>query len=198
MAGQQKLGDARKIMLKLEQTDPSTMLGILLGLTEMTSKIDPMRQVEMGHLQLEAITRLEKARSELTPQQQRMLDDSHAEAFIAIGNLKEAAEIYEKLIEKTPRNERLLRKVIAVLLKRGKAEDLLAARNWWKRVEQLHKPGEADWVEARLEIAKIDVRIGEKDRAIKLLGVTKTLYPQLGTPMLREEVDQFLKEMKSQ
>ncbi|WP_417848653.1 tetratricopeptide repeat protein [Thalassoglobus sp.] len=198
LAGQQRLGDARKIMLQLEQTDPSTMLGILLGLTEMTSKIDPLRQVEMGHLQLEAINRLEQSRSELTPQQQRMLDDSHAEAFIAIGNLKEAAEIYAKLIESTPRNERLLRKVIAVLLKRGKAEDLLEARDWWKRIEQLHKPGEADWVEARLEIAKIDVRVGEKEQALKLLGVTKTLYPQLGTPTLREEFDRFLEELKSQ
>ncbi len=196
LAGQQRLGEARAIMLELGKTDPSTMLGILLGLTELTSKIDRQRQVELGHLQLEAITRLSQSRDQLTEQQQRMLDDSHAEAFIAIGNLPEAAEIYESLITKSPRSERLMRKVIAVLVKRGMREDLKRAREWWTKIERLHRSGTEEWIAARLEIAKIDIQLGNREQARKLLGVTKALYPNLGNPELKLEIEAVLAELK--
>lgn len=195
LAGQQKLGEARAVMLELQKTDPSTMLSILLGLTELSSKVDPQRQVELGHLQLEAINRLSKARDQLTAQQQRMLDDSHAEAFIAIGNLPEAATIYESLLEESPRDQRLIRKVIAVLEKRGKAEDLQRARSWWTKLEKQHPPGSVEWITARLNIAKLDARLGAVDQARKLLGVTRTLYPSLGHPELKQEFETFLTEI---
>ncbi len=195
LAGQQRLGEAREIMLELGKTDPSTMLGILLGLTELTSKIDRQRQVELGHLQLEAITRLSQSRDQLTEQQQRMLDDSHAEAFIAIGNLPEAADIYESLIAKSPRSERLMRKVIGVFVKRGTRDDLKRAREWWTNIEKLHRAGTEEWISSRLEIAKLDIQLGDKEQARKLLGVTKALYPNLGNPELKVEFEVVLAEL---
>lgn len=191
LAGQEKLQDAREILLELQKTDPTTMLGILLGLTEMSSKIDARHQVELGHLQLEAINQLTQSRAQLTKQQQKLLDDSHAEAFIAIGNLPEAANIYESLIEKSPRSERLMRKVIAVLMKRGKAEDLLKAREWWTKVERLHSAGSEAWIESRLEIARLDDRLGKTEDARKLLGITQALYPKLGTPELKQRFEEL-------
>ncbi len=198
LAGQENLQQAREILIELQKTDPTTMLGILLGLTEMTSKIDRRHQVELGHLQQEAINRLSQSRDQLTQQQQDLLDDSHAEAYIAIGNLPEAAEIYESLIQKSPRNERLIRKVIAVLMKRGKAEDVLKARKWWTRVESLHAAGSEEWIESRLEIAKLDHCLGKTDDARKLLGVTLALYPKLGSPELKQHFEEFLSEIKKE
>lgn len=197
LAGQEQLGEARKVMLVLQKTDPSTMLGILLGLTEMTAKVDPRYQVELGHLQIEAINRLQVDRAELNPQQQRMLDGSHAEAFVAIGNLLEAAGIYELLIASAPRDERLIRKVIQVRTKRGQSEDFIRAKHWWTKIEQLHFPGTAPWIESRLNIAQLDIRLGDPQRARKLLGVTQALYPALGTPELKAEVSTLLNELKA-
>lgn len=198
LSGQEKLGEARAIMLELEKTDPLTMLGILIGLTDMTSRIDPQNQVEMGHLQLEAIQRLMASRDQLTEQQSRMLDLSHAEAFVAIGNLPEAADLYEKLIEKSPRDEALIRKLISVLTRRGKANDLVRAREWWTRVERLHQSGTPPWVEVRLNIAILDSRLGKQAEARKLLGVTKTLYPALGNEALKAQVEEFMAELSQE
>lgn len=196
LAGQQRLGEARAIMLKLEQTSPEAMLGILLGLTEMTSKIDTRLQVELGYLQLEAINRLAEARDQLSTDQQSLLDDCRAEAQIAVGNLFEASEIYEELLERFPADERLMRKVIDVSIRRGRAEDLLRARKWWTQIEQLHDPGTPDWISARLNIARLNVRLGKPAEARKLLGVTKALYPTLGTPELKAEFEATLLELE--
>lgn len=197
LAGQQKLGEAREILAELEQTDPSTMLGILLGLTELTSLVDPHRQVELGHLQLRAIHRLLDARDQLPEAQQRQLNHCHAEAQIAIGNLPEAAEIYEQLIALSPRNERVMRMLIDVLMQRGQGEDLVRARTWWSRIERLHPAGSAEWIGARLQIARLDSRLGKAAEARKLLGVTKTLYPELGTPELKAEIEATLADLEN-
>lgn len=195
LAGQQKLQQAREILLELQQTDPTTMLGILLGLTEMVSRIDDRHQAELGYLQLEAIEKLLASRDELTTQQRTLLEGAHAEAFIAIGNLYEAAEIYENLIDQSPQDQQLIRKVIQVLMKRGKAEDLVRAQKWWTRLEQLNRPGTNVWLEARLEIARLNHRLGESDRARKLLGVTQALYPKLGNKTLAKQYADFLNEL---
>lgn len=195
LAGQENLRQARAILLELHKTDPATMLGILVGLTEMTSQIDERYQVELGHLQLEAIQRLNESREILTPQQRSLLDRSHAEAFIAIGNLPEAAEIYVSLLEDSPRNESLIRQLIAVLMKRGKAEDLVEARKWWAKFERMNPSGSEKWIEARLEIAKLDHRVGKTKEAQKLLGVTQALYPKLGSPSLKRDFENFRAEI---
>ena len=195
LAGQQRLDEARTLMFRLGQTSPDAMLGILLGLTELTSQVEPMRQYELGRLQLEAVRRLSESRSELSAQKQALLDGAHAEAMVATGNSLEAAKIYESLIKKSPRDVRLIENVIDVLSKTGRKEDLERARAWWTRYERLHKAGSPEWISARLSIAELDRQLGRPEEAKKLLGVTRALYPELGTPELKAEVTALLKEL---
>lgn len=195
LAGQQRLEEARQLLTGLQTADADALLGILIGLTELTSKIDPQQQRELGRMQQVAVTELQRHRSNLTPQQQSLLDLSRAQAYIATGDLPEAADVYESLIRQSPRDRRLIRQVIAVYRQRGQTDDLEKARQWWVRLEQLENPGSANWVEARLNIADLLVTLGRKDEARKLLGVTRTLYPALATPELKAQGDAIWKRL---
>ena len=195
LAGQQRLAEAQELMFRLGETSPEAMLGILLGLTELTSRVDPDRQVDLGRLQLEAVRRLATARGELSPENQFLLDGAHAEALIAIGNLHEAATMYEELVAKFPKDQKLIEKLIEVLMLSGRRQDLERARTCWTAYERLQKTGSPKWISARLEIAKLSKDLGDYDGARKLLGVTRTLYPQLGTPELKADVTALLEEL---
>ncbi|MEW4490484.1 hypothetical protein AB1L42_20530 [Thalassoglobus sp. JC818] len=192
LAGQQRLSAARDLMFQLGETSPTAMLSILLGLTELTAMVEPGRQVELGRLQLQAIERLADSREQLSSSQQDLLDNAHAEAMVATGNGPEAVELYESLIAKQPRSGRLMLKVIDVLESMGSRENLVEARTWWTRYEKIQRPGSTEWVTARLQIARLSDRLGERDSAKKLLGVTRTLYPTLGNPSLKSEIEKLL------
>ncbi|WP_231741012.1 tetratricopeptide repeat protein [Thalassoglobus neptunius] len=192
LAGQQRLSAARDLMFQLGDTSPTAMLSILLGLTELTAMVEPSRQVELGRLQLQAVERLSDSRDELSSSQQDLLDNAHAEAMVATGNGPEAVDLYESLIAKQPRSGRLMLKVIDVLTSMGSEENLRKAKAWWTRYEKLQKPGSTEWVTARLAIARLSDQLGERESAKKLLGVTRTLYPDLGSESLKAEIEKLL------
>lgn len=196
LAGQQQLDQAREMLKELQSRDPAAMLPILLGLTELAAQIEPRRQYELGYLQHLAVQDIASRRGELTTQQQRILDESEAQAQLAMGHLRDALTIYQRLLEAAPNDPQLLRAQIHVCLRLGQKGDLLQARDLWTRIEKLQRSGTPDWIEARLEIADLSMQLGERDNARKLLGITRTLYPQLGTPELKSRADELWAKLK--
>ncbi len=192
LAGQQKLKEASQLLSNLGASDPLTMLGVLQGLSELGGNVDPERRRELGQLQEQAIAEINARKTTLTPEQQQLLSECTAEAFVALGDFPEAAAVYETLIKKQPKDKRLIHKVISVYKERGQPGDLEQAKTWWTKLERLEKAGSIPWINARLEIAKLMIQLGDAAAAKKLLGVTKTLYPQLGNAELASEIEQLL------
>jgi tetratricopeptide (TPR) repeat protein len=189
LAGQGRIEEARQVLEGLAVAEPRTLLGILLGLTKLAERIPKAQRQELGHLQLQAARRLDEQRAALDEGEQRLLDESRAEAYLAAGNIYDAALLYESLLKTQPRDRRLLRIVTELLEQQGTPEALRRAKEFWQRIEALEKRGDRAWLEARLHVAECAQRVGDTTEARKLIGVARALYPELGGADLKQRFE---------
>ncbi|MCA9080996.1 MAG: tetratricopeptide repeat protein, partial [Planctomycetaceae bacterium] len=189
LAGRGQLNDAREQLDQLQSAAPATLLELLHGLSELGSHLPEATSRDLGELQQQMGRRLQSRRAELTESQQRMLDEILAQAYVASGDLPEAAAVYKQLLQATPNDKRLMATLARVYFQRGQASDLEQAQHWWSKLEQLEAPGSLPWLEARLEVLLSMQRRGHDADARKLLSVTRILYPQLGSPELKARFD---------
>jgi len=197
LAGQGKLQEADAVLQSLKQADPTALLKILVRLTDAIQHTDSEHLRELGKLQQKAVAEMESHRDQLTAEQFQLLQRCHAQAFIATGDLPEAAAVYEKLIEAHPQDKALIQQTINVYLKRGQSEDLDRARYWWAKLESMAPPGTDSWFKARLQVANLTAKLGDAEKAIKLIKVTRTLYPTLGNEENQSAYARALNNMES-
>lgn len=189
LASQQKLMEARGVLQQLGRTDPEALLSILASLTDLTARIDLAQQQELGTLQRMTVEEIAAQRNQLTPEQVLLLDRAAIQASIALRDWPEAIHTLEGLIVTQPNDPDLRHQLIDVSLRQGTSADLNRAKDQWIRLEQLEPKGTPRWIEARISIAELLIRLGDTAGAKKILGVTRTLYPQLGSPELKQRGD---------
>lgn len=187
LAGRNQFDEARKHLESLQSTEPEFLLTVLTGLNKLTSQLPDEKRYELGHLQLQTIRGIQKRRSELSPQQQLLLDEANAKACIAVANWSGAIAAYEALVKATPDETTYFSPLIEVLKTQGLPADLQRALQLLKRQESLAPKGSVGWIESRVEQAALLKQSGDIEAARKVLGVTRTLYPQMGSPQLREQ-----------
>ncbi len=196
LAAQKKTDEARELLHSFETGDPVILLTILTGLNQVTDQFQPDQRYELGHLQLQAIQRIEQKRSDLTPEQLTLLDQATAEARVAVNDWSGAIAAYQKLLKASPKDRRLIKELILVSLKQGLPADLDRAKALWRQLESEAKPGSADWIEARLEQAEILIKQKDLPAAKKIVAVMRTLYPQMGTPALNQKANALWQTLK--
>lgn len=179
LAGQGRFQDARDMLHQLSQTKPAELLRILDGIAPLQSddRQDPYH--DLGNLQLEASLKLNEHRTELTAPQQRRLDECLARGYAATGAAPRGVEIYEKLLERTPREKPLLTAYARVLLKCGSNDCLKKALVTWRKLEAMHTAATPEWFAMRYEVCRTLVLLEETTEAAKLLKVTRLLYPKV-------------------
>jgi hypothetical protein len=79
----------------------------------------------------------------------------------------------------------------------GSLSCLRQALKQWKKLEALQRKGTIDWIETRYHLAWCSHRLGDDDTARKLVGVTRVLYPQLGTPALKQRFEALAAELRA-
>ncbi|WP_437205213.1 hypothetical protein [Planctomicrobium sp. SH664] len=198
LAAQSRLGEARELLGKLRNQSPNELLAVLSGLTDLTGSIDPERRRELGSLQRLAVQEITLRRGELNAQQQHQLDLCTAEAHRASGDLLEAAKRYEALCNADPTNRRLLRELIRIQMELGEPVDLQHAQAGWRKLEKLEPAGSAAWIDARLHLIELTRDLKDSAGALKLLTVTRTLYPAMGSPELKARGDALWQELSTQ
>ena len=183
LAGQRKIDEAEKLLDSLEKAGPDELLAMLDGLTAVSVRCDSTTRRFVAELQLKALQDLAlSTQQELTAAQRTRLWRARAEAYAATGQVSKAITASEQLLEKTPRDAKLLRSMaeLCELLETNAANK--QAKGYWRRLEGLLKSGSPDWLDARWHVIRCCQKLGEKDEADKLLKVTKLLYPDLGSP----------------
>ncbi|WP_437193827.1 hypothetical protein [Planctomicrobium sp. SH527] len=186
LAGRNQFDEARTHLESLQSTEPEFLLTVLTGLNELATQLPQEKRYELGHLQLQTIRGIQRRRSELNPQQQLLLDEANAKACIAVANWSGAIAAYEELVKAAPDDPKYFKPLIEVLQKQGLPADLQRALQLLKRQESLSAKGSPAWIECRVDQATLLKQSGETDAARKLLGVTRTLYPVMGSPALRD------------
>jgi tetratricopeptide (TPR) repeat protein len=189
LAGQDRLDEALVILESLPESDPKVLLGVLNGLSEMAVGIRPERQRALGELQLKAAEALRDHRDQLDAESVRLLNDCLAQAYVALDRPNDATAVYEQLLADSPGDRRLLKAVAALLAESIHSMAWEKSKGYWRRLEALEQPGSPEWLAARLEVATISLKLGQREECQKLLSVTRVLYPELGGPELKAKFD---------
>jgi len=197
LASQKKLPEARQILQDLARKDPEALLSILSSLTDLTSRIDAENLQELGALQRMTVEQIAAQRNEMSAEQKLLLDQASIQASIALQDWSAAIRTLEDLLAVHPQETSLLRQVIDLSLKRGLPPDLMRAKESWIQLEKLERKGSPSWIEARINIAELQFQSGDVSAAKKLLGVTRTLYPQLGSPELKQRGERLWKQLNT-
>ena len=184
-AGQQRAEESQQLLDKLNQTGPEELLAILSGLADISQNTDERVRRELADLQIQAADRLMRQRDQLDVRSQWLLDETRAEAYEARRRPHDALIVYESMLEREPRNRRLVRKCAELYASTGNPEELQQSYEYWKRLVGLEEQGERGWLEARYELAACSFELGQPEEAGKIVGVTKLLYPDMGGADLR-------------
>jgi len=179
LAGQGRFQDARDVLHQLSETKPVELLQILDGITPLQSddRQDPYH--DLGKLQLEASIKLNEHRAVLTAGQQRRLDECLARGYAATGESERGIGIYEKLLERSPRDKSLLIAYARLLLRCGSHDCLKKGLAVWQKLETMHEAATPEWFAMRYEACRTLLLLQDPKEAEKLLKVTRLLYPKM-------------------
>ena len=191
LAGQRRIDEAEKLIGALEESGPEELLALLDGLASVAAQCDRGTQRLVAELQLRASQSLTEAPSKLTDAQRLRLWRARAEAFSATGQPTKAVAVYEQLVEKAPRDAKLLRTAAELCESLSSTTGDQHAKTYWRRLEGVLKAGSPEWLDARWHVIRNCRQLGEKTEADKLLKVTKLLYPELGGQAMRARFEEF-------
>ncbi len=186
LAGQRRIDEAERLIESLEAAGPEELLTLLDGLSAVATRSDVGTQRLVADLQLRASQSLNDAAAKLTDSQRLRLLRARAEAFAATGQPTKAVAVFQQLVEKSPRDAKLLRTAAELSESLDSKEATQQAKSYWRRLEGLLKAGSLEWLDARWHVIRCSRRLGEQAEADKLLKVTKLLYPDLGGKAMRE------------
>ncbi|WP_437185625.1 hypothetical protein SH668x_002736 [Planctomicrobium sp. SH668] len=195
---QHKLPEARDLLRTLSQSDPTALLAVLNRLTDLSGSIGQDFQYELGAVQRATVQELNEFRGNLTIDQRSQLDMAGIYASIAMKDWTDAVRRCETIYVNDSKNHELIRLYLRVLTSRGEKEDFALALTLWQKLEHSEPKGSEQWIEARLSIAEIRHQQGDSASAKKMLGVTRTLYPRMGTPALKNRSDELWSQLKSE
>ena len=190
LAAQRTIDEAERVLDSLEQAGPDELLSLLDGLTAVSARCDSSTQRLVAELQLRALQDLAvSTQQELSATQRSRLWRARMEAYAATGQISKAITASEQLLEKSPRDAKLLRTTAELCELLESDAGNKHAKALWRRLESVLKSGSADWLDVRWHVIRCCRKLGEQAEADKLLKVTKLLYPDLGGPTIKAKFD---------
>ncbi|MCC7424410.1 MAG: hypothetical protein IT428_29435 [Planctomycetaceae bacterium] len=196
LAGQKRWAQAETLIRGLTDARPSEALAVIEGLTVFSAGADAESQKTAGDLQLRAVEGLTVRRDQLSPEEQRRLDDCYAAALLATNQPRKAAAFYEEQVAKSPKDLALRRALADALIRANTPEHLQKAKRQLRQMEATTKEGSSDWMQARYQNARVALALGEIDECRKLINATRLLFPEMGGPAMKmrfEELEQTAK-----
>ena len=195
LAAQGQPQTAQRLIRQLADDDVSEVLIVLNGLSEVArnQSVEVIRSI--GELQLATAEGLQARRSLMSPDQQRNLDRCLGEALLATDQPKRAVDLYEQLVKNSPRDQSLLEQAAEVMVRSGDPRKMPVALDYWRRIEDLHPDGSVQWIRARYNSILCSWESGATKEAIKLMKLTRLLYPKLGSPDWKQKFDELEAEI---
>jgi tetratricopeptide (TPR) repeat protein len=197
LAGQGRLDEARDVVAQMDGSDPDHVLDVLTGLSAAADQVAIERRQSVGQLQWELSQHLEEQRESLSAEQKLKLDECLARAHAALGRYPEAAALYQKLLWQRPDDQRLLEALARLYESCGSTSCLRNALTQWQALEHRQRKGTQEWLESRYHMAWCSHQVGDDEAARKLIGVTRLLYPELGSPELKRQFAELAAELSS-
>ena len=147
-------------------------------------------------MQRAAAERLIPVRDQLTAGERERLDLCLVRANIGAGEFAKAAEAVRRMADASAKDIEKQRELATLLAGVNNPEVLALAKQCWRRIESLAKPGSAEWLTARLEVLRACLGLGQLEEGRKLMQITRVLYPDFGGDVLRARFEAIEKELR--
>ncbi|MBC8116003.1 MAG: hypothetical protein H7062_16570, partial [Candidatus Saccharimonas sp.] len=195
LAGSGRSLEAERLVKSLATDSPRDLLAIVERLAPFVASDDRQLRQQYFAVQLRAIERLTEHRDSLSKVERDSLDRCIGRAYLAGGQLTKAVELYKRLADEAPKDAARQRDIALQLEATDHRECLLLARQCWRRIESLTKPGSPEWLTARLGVISTSSKVDREDEARKLLVITKLLYPALGGSELQPQFAELERQL---
>jgi hypothetical protein len=178
---------ARQLLGTDAVREPTALLAVVQGLDQLAAGGPSAHFVDLTELLVDAVQRLESQREQLSPEQRQQFDQARVRAYLVSGRIDQALAVAAQIARQFATDPQRQRDLALLLQSSSQPGPQHAARVAWRKVESLTPAGSVDWLAARRQQIERSLVLGETAEAMKLLRVTKVLYPALGTPELQRQ-----------
>lgn len=192
LASQGRRADAMATMDKISGGSANGLLAMLEALEQLTEKTASTARPELAALQLAAIGHLAPRREQLTLERRRTLDTLEAGALAGARQYDQALVRYEQLAKQFPNDGQIAEARLRLLGRSTDRAVLEKTATAWRQVERRSRRASPRWFRARYAQAEVAYRLGQADRAAKLIRLTATLHPELGGPEMKARFQRLL------
>ena len=194
MATQGRQAAAQQILSGLADGSPQQLLMIVSALARLSPSAGRPPNLALANLQLAATELLLRQRDQLDPSDQRRLDQAHAEALAAAGQLTAATRLYAELARTQPAAGNIQEGYAQLLLDSGDRESLQPALRQWRLVLAKSPAHTERWYRAKYSLAQVHFQLGDKRRAAELIRLLQAVPPGLEQTPLKPQFLQLLAE----
>jgi tetratricopeptide (TPR) repeat protein len=198
LAAQGREREALELVGRLAESDPDELLRLAGIVVDLARESTGDARRELGSLALATCEVLARRPAELTATRRQTLVLRRAQALRATGRSADAIAFLATAEKEYPQD---------LAIRRERAEQLLAASDvallhqaleQWRGLETQFRPGSDDWFRAKYSLAEAHFKLGNFDRAAKIIELTQVLHPDLGGPQLAPQFKQLLAKCRKQ
>ena len=180
LAGAGRGREAAEVLAEISAGRPGQLLAMLEGLSQVAADAEPKVQAELAGLELQAIKLLEPRHDQLSEAQAQTLRRIHAQALADAGHADEALRAFRALAAEYPRDARIQEGHARLLLGQKDRASLETALDKWRQIERNCRQGTDRWYRAKHAVALVHYRLGNKQRAARIITQLEVLHPELG------------------
>jgi TolA-binding protein len=155
------------------------------------SAADPAKR-ELGELALALCDKIVQRTGGLSDAQQQSVALLRARALTAAGRGEDARQYLASLVHDFPRNQQIRLQYASALSDAPDPAGLHAALDTWRALEQSSRSGSETWFRAKYGLALTHFRLGNHDRAARIIELTQVLHPELGGEPLKKQFAELL------
>lgn len=194
LAGLGKLNEAKARLQKSQDDNPMSLFEVLQALGQMSGSASPQVRSQIADLELTLIGMLRPNLGQLDEQTREVIAIQEAQALANSGKLETGIQAYQQIAQQKP-NDADIQMGLARMLSRGKTAALQEkALMAWREVSRKSKSESPTWYEAKLEIARCHLKLGNPEEAKQIVRYLQTLYPDMGGPEMKSRFVQLMQQ----
>jgi tetratricopeptide (TPR) repeat protein len=180
---------ASELVQALGESSPQRWLEMLQQLAEIAETAPTNVQQQIAKLQLNTISELQGKLGDVNVEYRLQWDLLHADASIMLGNEQSGYTLYARIASGNLKRGDIQQRYAEALLLSNTEMRLREALVQWRRVLVGHRPRTDQWYAAKLALAEIYIRLGEREEAhqrIRYLKATSGLGNATWTKKFQE------------
>jgi hypothetical protein len=196
LAGLGRVEEATESLRTIAAGTPHDVLPLMHDLADLTDQAAAPLQADLARLVIQAGDLARLGQAELSPEDAQEIDILQARALVAAGQTRLAVERLLTLERQSPDSGEIKEWIATALLASDDPADWPAALPRWRDLERRARPGSDLWYRAKLRLALVHEKLGNKEQAAKIVELTRLLHPELGGAKLKREFESLLDRLQ--